>query len=113
MAARRSWLRIRQSPCSLLPCRRLPGRIRQVSYHRGMKMSESLRSCLVSCGTSMFGRLWGWSLRVLGPYMPYCTVSETCQDGISLCNEDRVLFHNCLWHRKYAEASCALTELRK
>src|SRR5260370_13945103 len=45
--------------------------------------------------------------------MSYCTVSETCQDGISPCNEDCVLSHNCLWYWKYAQASCALAEFRK
>src|SRR5713101_494431 len=58
MAARRSWLRTRQSICSLLPCRRLPDHIRAVLYRREMKMSESWISCSVSCGTSMFGLLW-------------------------------------------------------
>src|SRR6266852_9727916 len=58
MAARRSALHIRQSSCSLLPCQRLPDRIQEASYHRRMKMSEFWRSCLVSCGTSIFGFLW-------------------------------------------------------
>src|SRR5437016_11591445 len=58
MVARPSWLHIRQSPCSLLPCRRLLDRIREVLYRRGMKMSEFWISCLVSCGTFLFGFLW-------------------------------------------------------
>src|SRR5216684_4344227 len=57
MAARRSGLHIRQSPCSLLPCQRLPDRIQEASYHRRMKMSEFWRSWSVSCGTSVFGFL--------------------------------------------------------
>src|SRR5260370_20833640 len=47
-----------------------------------MKMSESWLSCSVSCGTSLFGLLSGLSRQGLGPCMPYCTVSESCQDGI-------------------------------
>src|SRR5258707_2204743 len=57
MAARRSGLHIRQSPRSLLPCQQLPDRIQEASYHRRMKMSEFWRSCLISCGTSIFGFL--------------------------------------------------------
>src|SRR6266852_9434784 len=70
MAARRSWLHIRQSLCLLLPCRRLLDRIREALYRRGMKMSEFWISCLVSCGTFLFGFLWEssrqvWSLKVI------------------------------------------------
>src|SRR5881296_1486349 len=54
MVVRRSALRIRQSLCSLLPCQRLLARIQEASYLPGMKMSEFWRSCLVSCGTSVF-----------------------------------------------------------
>src|SRR2546426_8245755 len=70
MAARRSWLHTRQSLCSLLPCRRLPDRIREALYRREMKMSEFWISCSVSCGTFLFGFLWEnsrrfWSLKVI------------------------------------------------
>src|SRR6266478_138197 len=67
MAARRSWLHTRQSLCSLLPCRRLPDRIREALYRREMKMSEFWRSCLVSCGTSIFGFLWESSRQLWVP----------------------------------------------
>src|SRR6266849_10800562 len=67
MAARRSWLHTRQSLCSLLPCRRLPDRIREASYRRGMKMSEFWISYLVSCGTFLFGFLWESSRQVWVP----------------------------------------------
>src|SRR6266852_7141686 len=67
MAARRSWLRTRQSLCSLLRCRRLPDRIREAWYRRGMKMSESWLSCSVSCGTFLFGFLWESSRQVWVP----------------------------------------------
>src|SRR5229473_3178780 len=69
MVARRSWLHTQQSLCSLLPCRRLPDRIQEALYRREMKTSVSYRSCSVSCGTSMFGLLWGRSLRV---WVPAC-----------------------------------------
>ncbi len=51
-------------------CRRLLDRIREASYRRGMKMPEFSISCLVSCGTFLFGFLWEssrqvWSLKVI------------------------------------------------
>src|SRR5882672_469658 len=67
MAARRSWLHTRQSLCSLLPCQRLPDRIREALYRRGMKMSEFWISCSVSCGTFLFGFLWESSGQVWVP----------------------------------------------
>src|SRR6266849_5571219 len=67
MAARRSRLRTRQSICSLLPCRQLPGRIRGALYRRQMKMSVSWISCSVSCGTFLFGFLWESSRQVWVP----------------------------------------------
>src|SRR5882724_2873833 len=67
MAALRSWLHTQQSICSLLPCRRLPDCIREVLYHREMKMSEFSRSCSVSCGTSMFWSTVGVQRRVRVP----------------------------------------------
>src|SRR5882724_10215179 len=82
MAARRSWLRTRQSLYLFLPCWRFRDRIREVSYRREMKMSEFWRSCSVSCGTSVCGLLWNSCQRGLSPCMSYCTVSERCQDGI-------------------------------
>src|SRR5260221_4057043 len=78
-AAHRSWLHTRQSPYLLHPCRLLPDRIQEAWYHRGMKRSESWRSCLVSCGTSIYGLLWNSSQRGLGPCSSYCTVSKSCQ----------------------------------
>src|SRR6266436_4078518 len=81
MAVRRSWLRTRQSICSLLPCRQLPDHTREVFYRREMKMSEFWRSCSVSCGTSICGLLWNSGQWGLGPCMSYCTVSGRCQDG--------------------------------
>src|SRR2546425_9603279 len=82
MAVHLSWLHTRQSICSLLPCRQLPDRIQEALYRREMKMSEFSRSCSVSCGTSVCGLLWNSCQRGLSPCMPYCTVSERCQDGI-------------------------------
>src|SRR5712664_565866 len=80
MAAHRSALHIRQSSCSLLPCQRLPDRIQEASYHRRMKMSEFWRSCLVSCGTSVFGFLWKSSRRSWVPEVhtaPFLGVVKT------------------------------------
>src|SRR5260370_7804910 len=77
MAARRSWLHTRQSLCSLLPFRRLPDRIREALYRRGVKMSESCLSCSVSCGTFLIGFLWESSRQVWVPkghIAPFLTV---------------------------------------
>src|SRR5712692_7170948 len=104
MAARRSWLHIRQSLCSLLPCQRLPDRIREAFYRPGMKMSESWISCLVSCGTFLFGFLWESSRQLWvtkGHTAPFLRIVKMAFRG---ADEDRVTLQgpSCLWYRKYA-----------
>jgi hypothetical protein len=49
----------------------------------------------------MFGST-GAESEGVGPCMSYCTVSDSCQDAIPRCNDDHVVFHSCLWYRKYA-----------
>src|SRR5713226_9329941 len=102
MAARRSWLHIRQSLCSLLPCRRLPDRIREASYRRGMKMSESWLSCSASCGTFLFGFLWESSRLVWVPKGHIAPIRTVVKMAVQI--EDRVTLHgpSCLRYRKYA-----------
>src|SRR6266850_3855489 len=93
MAERRSWLHTRQSLCSLLPCRRLPDRIREALYRRRMKMSEFWISCSVSCGTFLFGFLWENSRQLWVPkghIAPFPTVVKMASRG---ADEDRVTLH--------------------
>src|SRR6266849_11218837 len=93
MAARRSWLHTRQSLCSLLPCRRLPDRIREASYRPVMKMSESWLSCSVSCGTFLFGFLWESSRQVWVPKRHIAPFPRVVKMEFRGADEYRVTLH--------------------